>query len=163
MCVEGKFGCFGGIWGFSVVVGRLCLDVWIPKFCVGEDRYCILGLLTCSLILIILIPISTCFARYPPPASTKTPMRTLFAQLRMVPRRRWIQACCEHRASRPVLFLIRRGDVCVVRLEDLLVRDGVLVPRSCLCRQSANPLTQSDPVFVTMFATLIIIGSIRNE
>ena len=64
-------------------------------------------------------------ARYSPPASTKTPTRTLFAQLRLIPGRRWIPAFGEHRASLAELFLVRSGDVCVVRLEDLLVREGV--------------------------------------
>ena len=64
-------------------------------------------------------------ARYSPPASTKTPMRTLFAQLRLVPGRRWIPAYGEHRASLAELFGVRLGDVCVVRLEDLFVRERV--------------------------------------
>ena len=43
MCVEGVFGCFFGIWGFSVSVERLCVELSIHKFCLGEDRYGIMG------------------------------------------------------------------------------------------------------------------------
>ena len=68
--------------------------------CVEESRCVIMDSLTCRLILINFIPFSTCFTRYPPAASTKTPLRTLFAQLYVVSGRWWIPAYGEHRASR---------------------------------------------------------------
>jgi len=52
-------------------------------------------------------------------------MRTLFVQVRLIPERRWIPAFGAHRASLAALFLVRSGYVCIVRLEDLLVREGV--------------------------------------
>ena len=62
-------------------------------------------------------------ARHSPPASTKTPVRTLCAQLRLIPVRRWIPAFGEHRAALAALFLIRSGVSCVLWMELLVVRE----------------------------------------